>query len=79
MFNFSEIARSLIEAGGAVQVRGREDLFLHLKRLLSDEGARDEIGQKGYQFLQKHRGATEKTFEEIRPFLEKGWDARTME
>ena len=69
MFHFSEISRSLIEAGGAIQVEGKEDLSFHLKRLLSDEGARKEVGEKGYQFLQKHRGATERMFEEIRPFL----------
>ena len=69
MFHFSEISRSLIKAGGAIQVEGREDLLSHLKRLLSDEGARKEVGEKGYQFLQKHRGATDRMFEEIRPFL----------
>jgi 3-deoxy-D-manno-octulosonic-acid transferase len=40
-----------------------------LRRLLFDERAREEVGEKGYQFLQKHQGATEKMFEEIRPFL----------
>ena len=69
MFHFLEISSHLIEAGGAIQVGGKEDLAFHLKRLLSDERARKEVGEKGYQFLQKHRGATEKMFEEIRPLL----------
>jgi 3-deoxy-D-manno-octulosonic-acid transferase len=69
MFHFLEISSHLIEAGGAIQVRGKEDLAFQLKRLLSDERARKEVGEKGYQFLQKHRGATEKMFEEIKPFL----------
>jgi 3-deoxy-D-manno-octulosonic-acid transferase len=69
MFHFQEIAHHLIEAGGAIQVGGKEDLAFHLKRLLSDERARKEVGEKGYQFLQKHRGATERMFEEIRHFL----------
>jgi 3-deoxy-D-manno-octulosonic-acid transferase len=69
MFHFLEISRHLIEAGGAIQVKGTEDLFSHLKHLLSDEGARREVGEKGYQLLQKHQGATERMFEEIRPFL----------
>jgi 3-deoxy-D-manno-octulosonic-acid transferase len=71
MFHFSEISRSLIKAGGSIQVRGRDDLFSHLKHLLSDEGTCKEVGERGYQFLQKHRGATERMFEEIRPFLSK--------
>jgi len=69
MFHFSEISSRLIEAGGAIQVSGKEELFSRLKRLLSDEGVRKELGEKGYQFLRKHQGATERMLEEIRPFL----------
>jgi 3-deoxy-D-manno-octulosonic-acid transferase len=69
MFNFLEISSHLIEAGGAIQVSKKEELFSQLERLLSDEGARKELGEKGYQFLQKHQGATERMLEEIRPFL----------
>ena len=71
MFNFKEISSRLIETGGAIQVSKKEDLFPQLKRLLFDEGARQEVGERGYQFLQKHHGATERMFEEIRPFLSK--------
>ena len=69
MFHFLEISHQLIESGGAIQVEGKEDLAFHLKRLLSDESARKEMGEKGYQFLQKHQGTTERMFEEIRPLL----------
>jgi len=71
MFNFHEISHRLIEAGGAIQVSGKEGLISQLKRLLMDEAAREEVGKKGHQFLQKHQGATERMFEEIRPFLDK--------
>ncbi|OGP93514.1 MAG: hypothetical protein A2156_11510 [Deltaproteobacteria bacterium RBG_16_48_10] len=69
MFNFSEISRRLIENGAAIQVEGKEDLSFHLKHLLAEEKTRREIGEKGYRFLQKHRGAAERAFEEVRPFL----------
>ncbi|HVP76998.1 MAG TPA: 3-deoxy-D-manno-octulosonic acid transferase [Thermodesulfobacteriota bacterium] len=69
MFNFLEISSRLIETGGAIQVSGEEELFSQSRRLLFDESARQEVGEKGYQFLQKHQGATERMFEEIRPFL----------
>lgn len=69
MFHFSEISRSLILAGGAIQVRDEEDLGLQLKRLLSDEGMRKEMGERGYQFLQRHQGTTERIFKEILPYL----------
>jgi len=75
MFHFSEVSRHLIEAGAAIQVKGKEDLAFHVKRLLSDERAREEIGEKGYQFLQKHRGATERTFEEIPTFLRREYSS----
>ena len=71
MFHFLDISRRLIETGGAIQVSGKEDLLPQLKRLLYDDGARKEVGEKGYQFLQRHQGATERMFEEIRPFLSK--------
>jgi 3-deoxy-D-manno-octulosonic-acid transferase len=69
MFNFLDISNRLIETGGAIQVSGKEDLFSQLKRLLPDDGTRKEVGEKGYQFLQRHQGATQRLFEEIKPFL----------
>ncbi|MDI6762935.1 MAG: 3-deoxy-D-manno-octulosonic acid transferase [Thermodesulfobacteriota bacterium] len=69
MFNFLEISRRLIAEGGAILVNDREELSFQLKRLLSDERARNEVGQNGYRFLMKHRGATERIFEKIKPFL----------
>ena len=69
MFNFLEIARQLIAEGGAVLVKDKEELFFQLKRLLADEKARGEIGERGFRFLQKHRGATERIFQKIEPFL----------
>jgi 3-deoxy-D-manno-octulosonic-acid transferase len=69
MFHFSEIAQQLTDAKGAIQVNGREELFLQLKRLFSDESARRELGEKGFRFLEKHQGATERILEEIKPYL----------
>jgi 3-deoxy-D-manno-octulosonic-acid transferase len=69
MFHFSEIASRLIEVGGAIQASTKEELFSQLKHLLSDEEVRKDFGGKGYQFLKKHQGATERMLEEIRPFL----------
>jgi 3-deoxy-D-manno-octulosonic-acid transferase len=69
MFHFSEISRRLVEEGGAIQANGIEDLTSHMRRLLKNERARKEMGERGYQFLRKHQGATERMFEQIRPFL----------
>jgi len=69
MFNFLEISRQLVEKGGAILVKDEEELAFELTRLLADEAECKERGEKGYQFIQGHRGATEKVMEEIRPFL----------
>jgi len=69
MFNFLEISSRLIETGGAIQVSGEKELFSQLRHLLFDERAREEVGEKGYQFLRKHQGSTERMFGEIRPLL----------
>lgn len=69
MFNFLEISRRLVEEGGAIWVKDREDLTTQVNRLLSDGKTREEIGERGFQFLQKHQGATERILEKIRPFL----------
>lgn len=69
MFNFLEISRRLIAEEGAILVKNKEEISEQLKRLLSDEKARNEIGENGYRFLQKHRGTTERIFQKIKPFL----------
>lgn len=71
MFNFFEISSRLVEAGGAIQISGKEELSSQLKRLLFDERACNEVGERGYQFLQRHQGATERMVKEIKPFLTK--------
>jgi 3-deoxy-D-manno-octulosonic-acid transferase len=76
MFNFFEISIRLIETGGAIQVSGKKELFSQLKRLLFDEVSRKEVGERGYQFLQKHQGATKRMFEEIRPYLSRIQNAK---
>jgi 3-deoxy-D-manno-octulosonic-acid transferase len=69
MFHFSEISRRLVEEGGAIQANGIEDLASHMRRLLKNERARKEMGERGYQFLRRHQGATERMLEQIRPYL----------
>ena len=75
MFNFSEISRLLTERQGAIRVEGKEDLLFQVKRLLDDEGARNKVGEKGYRVLQENQGATERIFDEIKPYLMKKLNA----
>ncbi len=56
MFHFSEISKKLVQERGAIQVKGEEDLLEQLTHLLADERARRELGERGYQFVLRHRG-----------------------
>jgi len=69
MFNFSEISQSLLKEGGAIQVKNKEELLFQLKYLLNNEEKRKSFGERGYQFLKKYQGATERTFQEIMAFI----------
>jgi len=69
MFNFMEISKRLVDYGGAIQVTGEEEFAFQLDHLLRDEEKRKEIGERGYEFVQLHRGALERTMNEIRPYL----------
>jgi 3-deoxy-D-manno-octulosonic-acid transferase len=76
MFNFLEISRLLIEASGAMQVKDRAEFLFQAKRLLQEEGARKEMGERGHRVLQSHRGATERILAELRPLLKEISDCR---
>lgn len=69
MFNFMEISRRLVDFGGAIQVKDEEELAFQLNDFLRDEQKRKEVGERGFQFVQMHRGATERTMNEIRAYL----------
>lgn len=61
MQHFPDLAALLCEAGGALQVRNAEALFLHLKRLLTTPGECEAMGQRALQALQANQGALERT------------------
>jgi 3-deoxy-D-manno-octulosonic-acid transferase len=61
MDHFPELAALLQQAGGAVQVHGAEDLYVHLERLLAHPEEGDAMGQRAVQALAANRGALERT------------------
>lgn len=68
MHNFREITRLLTEAGGGMMVEGKQ-LSEVLITLLRDVEARQGMGRIGYDLLQQHTGATERTVRVIRRLL----------
>ena len=61
MENFDAVVELLLSHEGAIQVPDAPSLERSLSTLLIDSTARDQLGQCGYEALQVHEGATEKT------------------
>ena len=66
MSNFQEIASSFLEAAAAIQVSGREELHGVLLRLLTEEGLREDLGERARKLVEANRGAGKKTMESAR-------------
>ena len=69
MQNFSEIAESLMESKAGIMVRNGEELLLQAKRLLGNKAEAQALGQKGFQVIKQHQGATDKNMKIISRFI----------
>jgi 3-deoxy-D-manno-octulosonic-acid transferase len=74
MENFAEIARTFVEAGGAVQVRNAIELEQMLAELLEDGERREYMGRQAVAIVQQNRGGIERTVE----MLVRGLEGREM-
>lgn len=59
-FNFAEITRLLVAEGGAVQVADAEALAAVLGDWLGDAAERARIGEQGFAFVERNRGAMQR-------------------
>jgi 3-deoxy-D-manno-octulosonic-acid transferase len=59
-YNFAEAAGRAIEVGAAVRVQDVEDLARTANRLLRDDAALGQMGERGLEFSRAHQGATER-------------------
>jgi len=58
MENFRDIARLFLDAGAAVQIRDSQGLAQAASSLLEDSAARQGLGERARQTLERHSGAT---------------------
>lgn len=72
MQNFKAIVDSLLEEGGAVQVRDAAELEKALGELLADEKRREALGQNALKVVHENRGSIERTVDMIVKHLEGG-------
>ena len=61
----SQEARKLAEIGGGILVKDKRELYRSLRKLLSDEIFRTECGEKSFDYVEKHKGATDRIISEI--------------
>ena len=69
-FNFAEISRQLIEAGGAESIANAAHLARSVIRHLQNEDLRSNTGERGRIFVKRGRGAWERVIATITPHVE---------
>jgi 3-deoxy-D-manno-octulosonic-acid transferase len=65
MENFSEIARSLRESGGGLQVESQEEFLSHAEVLLKNDDVREKLGEQAFKVIANNQGAIKKAMEVI--------------
>ena len=70
VFNFAEISRRLLEAGGARTVGDSDTLGRTVIEYLRDADLRHSTGAKGRAFVESNRGAGDRVLRMISPYLE---------
>lgn len=63
--NFADIAKRLLDAGGAVRVADANELQAFVERCLTNRAAAESMGQSAKRVVESHRGATERTLTTI--------------
>jgi 3-deoxy-D-manno-octulosonic-acid transferase len=65
MQNFAEVAGSLVQQNGAVQVRDKAELEKALGDLLADEARREQLGRNALRVVHENLGAIDRTVDMI--------------
>lgn len=61
----SQEAKKLTETGGGILVKDRREVYRSLRELFSNEEFRRECGKKSFDYVEDHRGATDRIINEI--------------
>ena len=68
--NFADIARRLLDAGGAVRVADAAELQAFVRRCLTDRSAADSLGGVAKEVVERHRCATKRTVAAINDLVD---------
>ncbi|MDH4164030.1 MAG: 3-deoxy-D-manno-octulosonic acid transferase [Nitrospirota bacterium] len=69
MFNFKEISEAIIEAGGGIMVKDKDELYAGLDNLLADKKNAAAMGEKAFSVIAVNSGATTRTLDAIRDII----------
>ncbi|MEQ1581419.1 MAG: lipid IV(A) 3-deoxy-D-manno-octulosonic acid transferase [Steroidobacteraceae bacterium] len=72
VFNAPEVARTLLDAGAAIEVRSEEEVAISVTRLLRDEDERKQRGEAGLMVLAANRGAVERVLQLVAARMPQG-------
>lgn len=67
--NNKDVARLLVERGGALMVADSKELALTLRRLFADPAARERMGTAAREFVESQRGSVARLVDLIEPLL----------
>ncbi len=70
--NFRQIVESLLQAEGLQVAKDAEELESIVERLMSNEAESQQLGTRAREFVSTQQGATQRTLDEIRPWLPAG-------
>jgi 3-deoxy-D-manno-octulosonic-acid transferase len=65
MFNFKEISEALIQAGGGIMVKDKDELYSKLDNLLNDKEFASSAGEKAFKVIAANSGATARTIDAV--------------
>ena len=68
-FNFALVTDEAVAAGAAQRVRDAAHMLQLAADLLRDDAARAQVGERASAFANRHRGATARTVELLRPLI----------
>jgi 3-deoxy-D-manno-octulosonic-acid transferase len=65
MFNFKEISEALIQSGGGIMVKDKDELYAKLDNLLNDKELASSVGEKAFKVITANSGATARTIDAV--------------
>ena len=63
-------ARMLLEAVGAIQVKNKQELHMHVHALIQDPQKAEAMGGRAQFAIQSHQGVTVETLQYLQPYLQ---------